>query len=55
MKEYKIKNFRNIVLLGYLGSGKILLIESFLNVIGVINVKGEVECKNIKFDFFVEE
>src|SRR5690554_1730896 len=55
MKEYKTKNLRNIALLGHLGSGKTSLTESLLNVSGVTVNKGEVERKNTKSDFLVEE
>jgi len=55
MKEYKTKNLRNIALLGHLGSGKTSLTESLLNVSGVTSTKGEVERKNTKSDFLVEE
>lgn len=55
MKEYKTKNLRNIALLGHLGSGKTSLTESLLNVTVVTNIKGEVERKNTKSDFLVEE
>ena len=55
MKEYKTKNLRNIALLGHLGSGKTSLTESLLNVSGVLSTKGEVERKNTKSDFLVEE
>ncbi|VEU82736.1 elongation factor G [Acholeplasma hippikon] len=55
MKDYRTDALRNIALLGHQGSGKTSLAESLLYVSGVVNKKGEVEKKNTKSDFLIEE
>lgn len=52
---YCIEQICNIVLVGYVGSGKIILFEVLLFVGGVIQVFGLVECGNMFFDIDVQE
>jgi len=55
MNEYLVKNIKNVILLGHLGSGKTSLAESLAFVSGRIEKKGEVEKKNTISDFSPEE
>ncbi|HEY8364642.1 MAG TPA: elongation factor G [Haloplasmataceae bacterium] len=55
MNKYVAKDIRNIALLGHQSSGKTTIIESILNITGVIGKKGEIEKGTTVSDFTKEE
>lgn len=55
MKDYDTDSIRNIALLSHQGAGKTSLAEALLYVSGAIDKKGEIEKKNTKSDFLIEE
>lgn len=55
MREYQPSQLRNVALLGHQGSGKTSLVESILQVTGVIAKKGTIEDGNTVSDYTKEE
>jgi len=55
MKVFDTKQIRNIALLSHQGAGKTSLTESLLFVSKITDKKGEIEKKNTKSDYLLEE
>ena len=55
MKDYMVKDIRNIAVLGHGSEGKTTLVESMLYAAGVIDRQGRVEDGNTVSDWDPEE